>query len=123
MQQLLVFADLRAMGITLARPTINRMAKQGRFPAPIKFTARHHAWTEESIQHWLECRVKGVPYSNGNGQDHEQEKLVDGAWQPLPPDAPANSSAKPRIARRSLPPEPAAPKRTRRPLLKGVPLF
>lgn len=118
--RLLVYGDLKEYGIRFARPTINRWAKKGEFPPPIRFTSRHHAWTEEAVLKWLECHINGTPYSATNGNGHDvTEKLVNGAWQALPPDKPR------KIARRPLPPEPPAPapKRTRRPLLKDVPLF
>lgn len=44
----------------LSRSTIYAMMKEGRFPRPIRLSARAVGWTETSINEWLESRISGA---------------------------------------------------------------
>lgn len=63
-QQLTIEKHLRLPAVSeatgLSRSTIYDMMKSGRFPQPIKLSARAVAWPESSIEKWLADRpVRG----------------------------------------------------------------
>ncbi len=45
------------------RTAIYEKIKSGEFPAPVSLGARAVAWTSDSIENWIEARIKaaGVP--------------------------------------------------------------
>ncbi|WP_367025172.1 AlpA family phage regulatory protein [Methylococcus sp. ANG] len=46
--------DMTGMGATL----LHEMVREGRFPRPIKLSARAVAWPESAVQAWIADRVK-----------------------------------------------------------------
>jgi predicted DNA-binding transcriptional regulator AlpA len=50
---LIPFDDLRTYGIALTRPAIRTLAKQGRFPKPVRIGQHHVAWHENEILEWI----------------------------------------------------------------------
>lgn len=44
--------------VGLSRATIYQMMREGRFPKPVKITARAVGWIEHEIQEWLMKRVE-----------------------------------------------------------------
>jgi predicted DNA-binding transcriptional regulator AlpA len=50
--RLLAWADLRAKGITVSKPTIYRMLRDGVFPRPV-YIARAPLWPEHEIDAYI----------------------------------------------------------------------
>ena len=49
--------------VGIGRTAIYQKIKTGEFPAPVSLGARAVAWTSDSIENWIESRIKaaGVP--------------------------------------------------------------
>lgn len=47
----------------LGRSTIYALIKEGKFPKPIQLTARTVAWTQSSIDEWVEERIAAAQKS------------------------------------------------------------
>lgn len=41
---------------SLGKSTIYRLISEGRFPKPIRLTARRVAWSEEALRQWIDQR-------------------------------------------------------------------
>ncbi len=54
------FIKLPAVEIesALSRSQIYRLAKEGKFPSPVKISDRSSAWIEEEVQQWKEERIE-----------------------------------------------------------------
>lgn len=61
------FLKLPAVEIesALSRSQIYRLAKEGKFPSPVKISDRSSAWVEEEIQQWKKDRIEA---SRNNGE-------------------------------------------------------
>lgn len=42
----------------MSRSLIYKMAKEGRFPAPIRVAARLSAWDSDAVQRWIDSRCE-----------------------------------------------------------------
>lgn len=49
--------------VDLSPSTIYDMAAKGRFPRPIKISARASAWIEDEVQDWIEAKIAGRDWS------------------------------------------------------------
>lgn len=56
-RRLLSYDDLRARGITLSKLQLWRMARDGRFPKPVKLSHSRNAWVEDEVNDWLNMLV------------------------------------------------------------------
>jgi len=56
-RRLLSYDDLRARGIPFSKIHLWRLAREGKFPAPVKLSHSRNAWVEEEVEHWLEQMV------------------------------------------------------------------
>ena len=45
---------------TLSRSSLYAMIARGEFPAPIKITGRRVAWTETSVNDWIQARIEST---------------------------------------------------------------
>jgi prophage regulatory protein len=45
---------------TLSRSSLYAMIARGEFPAPIKITGRRVAWTETSVDDWIQSRIESA---------------------------------------------------------------
>jgi prophage regulatory protein len=45
---------------TLSRSSLYAMIARGDFPAPIKITGRRVAWTETSVNDWIQSRIEST---------------------------------------------------------------
>lgn len=45
---------------TLSRSSLYAMIARGEFPAPIKITGRRVAWTETSVNDWIQSRIEST---------------------------------------------------------------
>ncbi|WP_192483560.1 MULTISPECIES: helix-turn-helix transcriptional regulator [Cysteiniphilum] len=43
---------------SLSTASIYRLAKEGKFPAPIKLSERSSGWLESDINQWIDNRIK-----------------------------------------------------------------
>ena len=50
---LIPFSALKSYGIDLSRDTIRRLARAGRFPAPVRVGGHRIAWRLNEIEQWL----------------------------------------------------------------------
>jgi prophage regulatory protein len=57
MQQKLIKLETVIFTTALSRSHIYALAKQGRFPKPIKLTERSSAWVKAEVQEWIEERI------------------------------------------------------------------
>lgn len=44
--------------VGLGRSSIHQRVRDGAFPAPLKFSRRHSAWKESSIDAWIQAQIK-----------------------------------------------------------------
>lgn len=63
-RRLLSYDDLKARGITLSKLQLWRMARDGKFPKPVKLSHSRNAWVEDEINDWLDQRVAEREESN-----------------------------------------------------------
>lgn len=56
MKKLLSPKDIENMGIRLSKAQRWRLAKEGKFPKPIKLGTHTSAWDADEIAAWLEAR-------------------------------------------------------------------
>ena len=54
---LLSLSDLNAKGIPFCGDHLRRLAKQNKFPAPLKLSTNRNAWLASEIEQWLEARA------------------------------------------------------------------
>jgi prophage regulatory protein len=45
---------------TLSRSSLYAMIAKGEFPSPIKITGRRVAWTETSVNDWIQSRIESA---------------------------------------------------------------
>ena len=55
------YDDLRERGIKYSKPHLWRLWTSGKFPKPIKLSSSRNAWTEDSINQWMEATAAGEP--------------------------------------------------------------
>jgi predicted DNA-binding transcriptional regulator AlpA len=56
--RLLAFEDLPLKGIRFSRHYLRRLWESDRFPKPIKISERRLAWSEASIDKWIEDKTR-----------------------------------------------------------------
>jgi prophage regulatory protein len=57
-ERLLRLPDVMAL-VALRKSSIYELIKQGRFPAPVKLSARAVCWPSSAIDKWITERIKG----------------------------------------------------------------
>ena len=58
MTQIKLYRMAEVVRITGLRPsTVYKQIREGRFPKPIKITSRTSAWTNKSIDNWIEEKL------------------------------------------------------------------
>lgn len=58
MPKLLAFDDLKGKGIPFTRQHLNRLIRQGRFPAPVKLGVGTNRWLEDEIDQWFVAKAR-----------------------------------------------------------------
>ena len=54
-RRLLSYEDLRELGIPHSKLQLWRLAREGKFPKPLKLSHARNAWIESEIQGWLDA--------------------------------------------------------------------
>jgi prophage regulatory protein len=62
---LLDFPDLRRRGLPFTRAWTMKLVAAGRFPAPLKLSARTVRWRSADVEHWLAQLPTGVGQQRG----------------------------------------------------------
>jgi prophage regulatory protein len=57
-RRLLSYDDLRERGIKLSKLQLWRMARDGKFPKPVKLSHSRNAWVEAEVDKWLDALVE-----------------------------------------------------------------
>jgi prophage regulatory protein len=50
------------------KSTIYELMKAGRFPKPVRLSARHVAWSEAAVLQWVQDRIAEAQQSHGGQQ-------------------------------------------------------
>jgi predicted DNA-binding transcriptional regulator AlpA len=56
-QKFLDYVGLRALGIKFSKVHLYRMAKEGRFPKPVKLFGSTNAYVEAEVLEWMDKRI------------------------------------------------------------------